>query len=959
MHIGSRVETIGEHAFNGCKAMKNVTLGKSVKAMGVSAFYECTALEKVNITDVGAYCEIDFPSDKTNPLYYAQKLYLNDELITDLVIPDTVETVKANTFNNIDHLETITVSPNTKKFDTFFWRSDFKGVYISDIAAWCAVEFNSFDLNNSPLYLNGEEIKDLVIPASVTELKEDTFVNGNFTSIVIPDTVNTIADNAFRGCKSLKTLTMPITAISSGSFSGCENIEYITLTGGTDGKMPTGISGYPWTDTDNLKNVTFAEGVTYIASRSFQGTNLTELVFPSTMQEIAQYAFYGCATIRSIDFGGCEEIGNNAFYNGYGLQRVFFGKNLTYVGSSAFSGCPATVTYYEGSASEAYDIQFNSFNKAVDTNAHWIYNYSRTAHTFDGDVLFNKNKTMLICYPHYMTDRFYAVPDTVRSIDQGALLSSSLLAVSLPEGLKNIGKNAFSDCGNLTSLYMPAGIVSIDEFAFGNGERISDIYYGGSEEDWNKIAIGIDNKALANATIHYNSAPFCVEENAVYNSEKTKLLCWLNPTATSVIIPDGVTAIGAKAFKNCALTDVTFNTVLTSIGTEAFCNCQNLTAVTLPEKVTSIGDSAFYNCAKLASISLSKNLCTIGNEAFRDCTALQSVTLPENVESIGNLAFYDCAALQTVDFSIKLKSIGGAAFENCTALTAVSLPDTLTTLGGGAFRNCTALATACLSNNLTELNDEVFYGCAKLEHIFIPASVTELGDSAFYTCSMLSDVYFGGSEEAWNGISITSSNSILYAVNVYFNHSHNYGDWVQNENAGTQSRFCADCNAQEKTFIGGTCPHEWDDGKITTPATCKEEGVLTLTCSLCGEVQSQPIPVDKTKHEWNDGAITTPPTVDAEGLKTFTCTVCGETYTESVDKIDPPAMIVYGDVDGDGKITSGDARLALRASVGLETLSQAAHEAADVDNSGSIDAGDARSILRFSVGLDNKFPAQS
>ena len=141
------------------------------------------------------------------------------------------------------------------------------------------------------------------------------------------------------------------------------------------------------------------------------------MVFPSTMKEIGQYAFYGSDSIRSIDFGGCEIIGKNAFYNGHGLQRVIFGKNLTTVQPSAFSGCPATVTYYEGTESEAGGIYFSTFNKAVDVNAHWVYNYSRTAHKFDGDVLFNKNKTMLICYPHYMTDRFYAVPETVRSIE--------------------------------------------------------------------------------------------------------------------------------------------------------------------------------------------------------------------------------------------------------------------------------------------------------------------------------------------------------------------------------------------------------------------------------------------------------------------------------------------------------------------------------------------------------------
>ncbi|MBR2414748.1 MAG: leucine-rich repeat protein, partial [Clostridia bacterium] len=281
------------------------------------------------------------------------------------------------------------------------------------------------------------------------------------------------------------------------------------------------------------------------------------------------------------------------------------------------------------------------------------------------------------------------------------------------------------------------------------------------------------------------------------------------------------------------------------------------------------------------------------------------------------------------------------------------------TIGTAVFENCTALTSFCLPSGITKVPDNLLRSCALLEKVYIPASVTAFGDSAFYNCSALTDIYFGGSEDAWNGISITSSNSILYAVNVYFNHSHNYGDWVQDENAGTQSRFCADCNAQEKTFIVGTCPHEWDDGKITTPATCNEEGELTLTCSLCGETQAQSIPVDKTKHEWNDGEITTPPTVDNEGIKTFTCTVCGDTYTENVDRLDPPTVTFdCGDIDGNGEITSADARLALRASVGLETLSAEAGQAADVDGDEKVTSADARLILRYSVGLESTFPAK-
>ena len=134
---------------------------------------------------------------------------------------------------------------------------------------------------------------------------------------------------------------------------------------------------------------------------------------------------------------------------------------------------------------------------------------------------------------------------------------------------------------------------------------------------------------------------------------------------------------------------------------------------------------------------------------------------------------------------------------------------------------------------------------------------------------------------------------------------------------------------------------------------------MTLTCTLCGATKTQPVPADKSKHEWNDGEITVPPTEEAEGEKTFTCTRCGETYTEVIDKLEPqiPALM-YGDLDGNGEITSADARLALRASVGLESLSAEAAAAADVNGDNTLSAGDARLILRYAAGLESEFPAK-
>ena len=161
------------------------------------------------------------------------------------------------------------------------------------------------------------------------------------------------------------------------------------------------------------------------------------------------------------------------------------------------------------------------------------------------------------------------------------------------------------------------------------------------------------------------------------------------------------------------------------------------------------------------------------------------------------------------------------------------------------------------------------------------------------------------------------------------------------------------------------------------PATCAKAGNNTYYQCSCGKyfsdsactkettVAAQTI-AKTTNHSWDKGVITTPATEKVDGVKTYTCTVCGTTKTEAVPyEAEPAVPFKLGDVDDDGKISAADARLTLRASVGLKgdkdshdividcsDTTGRAFMAADVDFDEKISAADARLILRASVGLE-------
>ncbi len=178
---------------------------------------------------------------------------------------------------------------------------------------------------------------------------------------------------------------------------------------------------------------------------------------------------------------------------------------------------------------------------------------------------------------------------------------------------------------------------------------------------------------------------------------------------------------------------------------------------------------------------------------------------------------------------------------------------------------------------------------------------------------------------------------------------------------GVKTFTCTVCGTTRTESIPKLADHThtWDAGKVTKEPTCKEDGVKTYTCSACGATKTESL-AKTADHKWDAGTVTKEATETAEGVKTYICTVCGATKTESIPKQTPADQdkFLLGDADGNGKVESSDARLALRASVHLSNEPTDIKEgtvgfrAADYDQNGKVESSDARCILRVSVKLD-------
>ena len=195
---------IGYQAFNYCTGLTSVTIPESLTHVYYRAFYNCAGLTAVHITDLAAWCKIEFQwddiSSSSNPLFYAHHLYLNGEEMTDLVIPDGVTSIcryafdnctgltsviipegvtriSSEAFRSCGNLTSVTIPPSMTTIGSmvFLWCENLNAVHISDLAAWCGISFQdvsgvfNYDVH---LYLNDEEVKDLVIPEGVVGISK-------------------------------------------------------------------------------------------------------------------------------------------------------------------------------------------------------------------------------------------------------------------------------------------------------------------------------------------------------------------------------------------------------------------------------------------------------------------------------------------------------------------------------------------------------------------------------------------------------------------------------------------------------------------------------------------------------------------------------------------------------------------------------------------------------------------
>ena len=324
--ITCRVTEIGNSAFLNQINVTSLTIPNSVSGIGYNAFFGCKGLTSIILSD--------------NLSYIGSASFAGCTSLTSIIIPDNLATISLDAFSGCSKLKEVYIGKKVSKIEqrAFEGCTELTSVHITDLSAWCRIECNDGNINSNPLYyarhlyLNKQEITNLIIPNDVDEIKANIFRNcEGLKNVVIPNNVTIIKDEAFRDCINIETISLAygLKSIYWAAFYNCSSLKSIVIPNSV-----TGIGPFVFQDCHNLLSAELSNSISEINGDTFRNcSSLKTIVIPNSVQEIGYRAFQGCKSLTDITIGS-------------GIKNIGSGSNGHVGDGGSFEDCPEITDFY-------------------------------------------------------------------------------------------------------------------------------------------------------------------------------------------------------------------------------------------------------------------------------------------------------------------------------------------------------------------------------------------------------------------------------------------------------------------------------------------------------------------------------------------------------------------------------------------------------------------------------------
>ena len=842
------LKEIGRFAFYGCKSLTRLDIPESLERIGRYAFYGAENLNiffaaeslpeylqeswddgiagyYVGIKEVltsgewnyatlrsggvsivkytGAETELDLTVlDLGGDIKQIGGYAFHNSNITSIILPSTLESIQRYAFA-YSALENIQIPAYTSFIGQYaFFNTPLKTVIFEDNSSLKKIEKYAFSFNKALesfslpasvseigsylLYNSGVKTLTFAADSALTTISAHAFASTAIESVVLPDSVNYVDDNAFRDSVYLKSVTfgaaenlqvhanafyntgltslyLPanLSYVGEYAFIGLkdltaytvadENPRYKSINGVLYSKDGKKLIAYPAGKTGNftvpkevetigfgafenslIEAVSFENGINLltIGYRAFyKSEKLASVSIPESVVSIDFYAFAECRNLERVTFAENNKltgIYEGAFLNCSSLTDIIIPDNIVEVSDFAFYGCRALTKLPFSETSEVKGI----------------YDY---AFAYSGI-------TELV------------IPDSVVEIGAYAFRGARLATVKISDAQMYqliIGIGAFQGCEELSEITLPFIGASFEDeditwfgYIFGAGAYTANAAYVPASLKTVTITEGI---SFVGTGAFYNllnlekiNVPHSVSKVYWYSFATTAEYEFTNEISTDsdylgaeYFAVNGDLIFESTNTGNAYVSGISGNLTLAeglkTIDRWAF-NMGKLTSVYIPSSVQAIGDCAFQGCEKLEKVVFGKNckITEISGSLFDGDVSLSEIELPETVEKIGGRAFSDCKSLKSIVIPSRVNTIGQSAFAWCESLMGVSFGENsqLQSLGEYAFAYCSSLVDIKIPEGITTISKCMFDSCG-FSSFIIPNSVVEIENEAFAGSSLM------------------------------------------------------------------------------------------------------------------------------------------------------------------------------------------------------------------------------